>query len=109
MGASKIFMAFMTYVCFPLRATKHLEAIIDRLNKMETTMSAALDKIRQEVAENKDAVEATKVLLSNLSQQIRDNKGDEEALEELAASLDAQNAELAAAVTENTPFTPSGQ
>lgn len=72
-------------------------------------MSQSLDKIRAEIAENKDAVESTKALLTTLAQQIRDNATDQDALESLAAQLDSQNAELAAAVTENTPFTPSGQ
>ena len=116
MGAWK---AFMTYVSSPLETLRRLDAINTRLSSIEdrslnidtrsTHMSAAIDKIRSEIAENKDLVSSTKALVSSLAQQIRDAKGDEEALEALAADLDAQNAELAAAVTENTPFTPSGQ
>ena len=116
MGAWK---AFMTYVSSPLETIKLLSAINSRLTSIEdrlryvetrsTHMSAAIDKIRAEIAENKDLVASTKALVSGLAQQIRDAKGDEEALEALASDLDAQNDELAAAVTENTPFTPSGQ
>ena len=116
MGAWK---AFMTYVSSPLETIKRLDAITSRLTRIEdrlqaidtrsTTMSAAVDKIKAEIAENKDLVASTKALVSSLAQQIRDAKGDEEALEALANDLDAQNSELAAAVTENTPFTPSGQ
>lgn len=67
------------------------------------TMSAALDRITQEVAETKTAVDSVLTLVSGMAQQIRDLKDDPAALELLANDLDAKQAEIAAAVSANTP------
>lgn len=66
-------------------------------------MSAALDKLRQEVAENTAAVASAEQLISGLAQQLRDAIGDEAALQALADELDANSNRLAAAVASNTP------
>ena len=66
-------------------------------------MSAALDKLRQEVAENTAAVASAEQLISGLAQQLRDAIGDEAALQALADELDANSNRLASAVASNTP------
>ena len=66
-------------------------------------MSAALDRITAEVSESRTATDSALALIAGLVTQIRDNANDPAALTALADSLDAQQADLAAAVTENTP------
>lgn len=70
------------------------------------TMSAALDRLTAEVAETRSAVDSATTLIAGLAQQIRDLSTDPAALNALADSLDADQAKIAAAVTENTPPTP---
>lgn len=70
-------------------------------------MSAGLDRLKEEVAENSTLIGSVTTLLNSLSQQIRDNAEDPEALNALADELDAQNASLAAAVEANTPTAPA--
>lgn len=66
-------------------------------------MSEALDRLTREVQETNDAVQSAVTLIAGLAQTIRDNIDDSEALNQLADDLDAQQATLAAAVTESTP------
>lgn len=65
-------------------------------------MSAALDRLTKEVAETKDATQSAIKLIDGLADQIRSLKDDPAKLEALADELDAQQAEIAAKVTENT-------
>ena len=81
------------------RLTMLVNLQIERIN----VMSAALDRLTQEVAETKTAVESAITLIDGLADQIRDLKDDPAALEALADELDAQQAAIAAAVTANTP------
>ena len=69
-------------------------------------MSAELDCLTEEVAETKTVVASAKALLSRLAELIRNAGTDPVALAALANDLDAQNAELAAAVAANTPAEP---
>lgn len=64
---------------------------------------SAIENLRREVQESRDAVQSAIVLLQGLSQQIRDNVGNEAELQRLADDLDSQGTSLAAAVVENTP------
>lgn len=73
--------------------------LIGKVNKM----SASLDRITREVSESRQATESVLTLVSGLSDQIRDLKDDPAALEQLADDLDAQQGEIASAVTANTP------
>lgn len=74
-------------------------------------MSASLDRLTREVTESRTAVDSALTLIEGLAQEIRDNLGDDAALEALADDLDAQQADLASAVTSNTaqeqPPTPA--
>lgn len=80
-----------------------LDGITRTLQRMEKRMSAQLDRLTAEVAENSTVVSSAIQLLKGLATQIRESKDDPAALERLASDLDAQNASLAAAVVENTP------
>ena len=72
-------------------------------------MSVQLDRLTAEVAETRTAVNSVITLVAGLAQQIRDLKEDPAALEALANELDAAQAEIAAAVTENTPAEPPAE
>lgn len=76
-------------------------------NKRIIRMSEALDRIKQEVAENRTVVDSAITLISGLAQQIRDAIDDPEELNALADQLDAQQADLGAAVTANTSEAPA--
>lgn len=90
---------------FSLRVSNRLNLSYQRSMK---TMSAALDKLRAEVAENTAAVASAELLISGLAQQLRDAIGDEAALNALADELDASSNRLAQAVSDNTPAAGGG-
>jgi uncharacterized coiled-coil protein SlyX len=69
-------------------------------------MSAELDRLTASVAAEKTADESLIALVQGLAQQIRDNATDPAALAALADSLDADQAEIAAAVSANTAPPP---
>lgn len=85
------------------RMLEHNEWLLHRILERIATMSAALDRITQEVAETKTAIDSALTLIAGLAQQIRDLSTDPAALNALADELDAKQAEIAAAVTANTP------
>ncbi len=66
-------------------------------------MSAELDRVTAEVAENTEVVDSAVLLLDKLAQLIRDNAGSPAALNKLADDLDNSGNKLAAAVAANTP------
>jgi hypothetical protein len=65
-------------------------------------MSLQLDNLEQEIHQNTDVVQSAIVLLGSLSQQIKDAGADPVKLQELTDALDANTANLAAAVAANT-------
>lgn len=64
-------------------------------------MSEAFDALTAEVAETKGAVNSLITLVQGLSAYIKANAADEQAMLDLAASLDADQAEITAAVAAN--------
>jgi chromosome segregation ATPase len=80
------------------RFTGLLYSLKERIRRM----SAALDRLTQEVAETRSVNDSLLTLLAGLSEQIRDNAGNEDALNDLADQLDAEQTRLAAAVEENS-------
>ncbi|MDP2322587.1 MAG: hypothetical protein Q8N51_00975 [Gammaproteobacteria bacterium] len=76
-----------------------LQQLIQKVN----IMSAELDRLTSEVAENGAVIQSAITLLNGLAQQIRDNANDPAALTALADELDANEQALAAAVAANTP------
>lgn len=66
-------------------------------------MSEQLDKLTQEVAENKTVMASAVTLLQGLKQRLDEAGTDATKLAELSAELDSNTNALAAAVTANTP------
>jgi Mg2+ and Co2+ transporter CorA len=95
---------------------KHIESGMHRLlgmslgeSKRDEKMAKSLDRLMQEVQENRDAVGSVETLVAGLAQQIRDAGGDEDALNKLADELDQNSNRLGRVVADNTPFQPSQQ
>lgn len=80
-----------------------LVAAVTKLAGKVEKMSAELDRLTAAVAAEKTADDSLIALVKGLAQQIRDNATDPAALTALADSLDSDQAEIAAAVAENTP------
>lgn len=66
-------------------------------------MSEQLDKLTQEVAENKTVMQSAVTLLQGLKQRLDEAGTDQEKLAALSADLDTNTNALAAAVAANTP------
>ena len=66
---------------------------------------AALDDLRNTVAQNRDVTESAITLLEGLKQKLDDAiaSGDPNALAQLSADLGSETTRLADAVTANTP------
>lgn len=77
------------------------------INKEQTNMSTELDRLKASTAAIKTVADSAVTLINGLAQQIRDNATDPAALNALADELDADQAELAAAVSANTPAPPA--
>jgi SMC interacting uncharacterized protein involved in chromosome segregation len=81
-------------------------ALREQLNLIRTEMqkmSAELDRLTREVAENGTVIQSAIVLLEGLAERIRELATDPAALTALADELDAKEQQLAAAITANTP------
>lgn len=65
-------------------------------------MSAQLDLLIQQVSETNTVIDSAVTLIAGLRQQLIDAGTDPQKLADLAASLDASEKALAAAVTANT-------
>jgi uncharacterized phage infection (PIP) family protein YhgE len=87
-----------------LKMVLHLVRIDVHLDAKGTMiMSAQLDALKTQVEAMSSASDSAQALLQTLSAQIASLKDDPAALQALADSLSAESAELAAAVTANTP------
>jgi hypothetical protein len=76
---------------------------LEFLTSKTLKMSEQLDKLTQEVAENKTVMASAVTLLQGLKQRLDDAGTDQAKLAELSADLDTNTNALAAAVTANTP------
>lgn len=76
-----------------------LAAILERVNRM----NVELDRLTASIAGMKTVGQSSNALLRKLAQMIRDNANDPAALTALADDVDAQSADMSAAVVENTP------
>jgi len=85
---------------------EHQHFLQHRILERIDTMSAAMDRLTSEVAENSTAVDSVLALVEGLAQQIRDNAEDPAKLNALADELDAKQQAIAAAVAANTPAPP---
>lgn len=71
-----------------------------------TAMSAAFDNLIAKVTLIEDRADALIALVNGIAQQLRDNATDPAAVNELASRLDAQAAEITAAIDANTAPPP---
>ena len=84
-----------------------LEDVIVLLQKELNQMSAALDRLTQEVHDMTDITEGALALIAGLADQIRNAVDDSAALTTLADDLDAARLKLADAISKNTPAAPA--
>ncbi len=73
------------------------------ITQQQGKIMANLDKLTQDVTDNKDAVSSAIALLNNISGLLKAAGTDPVALAALASSLETNTAALAAAVVANTP------
>lgn len=88
-----------------------LDLILDRilsLTEQENLMSAEVDRIKASVTGLTTISQSAVALLTELGNEIRARQDDPAALTALANEVDQRKMELAAAITANTPATPSG-
>ncbi len=84
----------------------------DRLAKLETlTMSenTQLATLTADVTHNTDVVESTLTFIQNIKAELDAAGTDPEALAALSATLEAEDAKLAAAIVANTPAASAPQ
>lgn len=83
-------------------------ALYNRINELETNMSAEFDALVAEVAEVKTVEQSAVVLIQGLADAIAAAvaNDDRAALADLAAQLKTSTDALAASVTANTPAAP---
>ena len=80
-----------------------IELYLRQITIQGALQMSAIDDLRTEVDEMKSVVESAKTALDGIAELIRKDAADEEAMRALADDLDAQSADLAAAVARNTP------
>jgi len=88
----------------------NLDAVLAKLDELKALLIAnqrvtmsELDTLKSEVEHTTTVEDSAIVLLNGLSAQIASLKGDPAALQALADQLSAKSADLAAAVSANTP------
>lgn len=86
---------------------KEILGELKSIKKEQNHMSAEIDRLTASVASLTTAEQSSNALLAQLSQLIRDNANDPAALNALADSIDADTAEITAAVVANTPAAPA--
>jgi uncharacterized protein YoxC len=99
-----------------ITVTFHDPETARRLDQIETALlsigrniMATLKDIQDDVTAEKTVIDSAVALLAGLSQQLKDAiaANDPAALQAIVDGLDANKAELAAAVTANTPAAPA--
>lgn len=90
-----------------LRALAHHHELLHIALERISHMSAELDRLTASVASLTSAEKSLVALVQGLAQLIRDNAANPAALAKLADDIDADTAEITAAVAENTPTPPT--
>lgn len=75
--------------------------------RKEAHMSKELDRLTASVAAETSRTESLVTLVQGLAQMIRDSATDPAALSKLADALDAETANIQAAIDANTPGAPA--
>ena len=90
-----------------------LNQLLKGQQQLETTMAIDFTAANAEIARNTDVTGSVKALLASLAQQIADLKtastdpATQASIDDLVASLKANDDDVAAAVTANTPADPN--
>lgn len=85
-----------------VRIEDKIDAVMATIESQGEEMSAELDRLTTDVANLRTVEDSAITLLQGLAAQIRDNANDPAALTALADSLEADTADLSAAITANT-------
>ncbi len=92
---------------FVLRRLERIEAKLDKLLeqllRIEGIVSAELDRVKTAVTALTTVTASAVTLLGDLAALVRANATDPAELNRIADEIDARKAELAAAITQNTP------
>lgn len=83
-----------------------LALTLEKIDTMESKMSAQLDTLTAQVAANKAVTGQVLQTITALAAQIAENKNDPVALQALADSLKSDDTSLSAAVAANAPVGP---
>ena len=84
-----------------------VQASATREESQMSAMGDAIAKLQADVAAETTVDQSAITLLNGIPQLIKDAAGDPSALNDLAASIEANTAGLASAVTQNTPAAPT--
>lgn len=95
----------MSFWNFPSQLDR-IEAKLDALTARSKTMSAELDALTAQVAQNTNAEQSAITLLNNLHQLLIDAGTDPAKLGAITSTLKTSADALAAAVVANTPAAP---
>lgn len=90
-------------------AIRGLTAAVVANTQTETSMSAQLDALQQQVQTNNTLIGSAITLIQGLADQIAANMNDPAALQQLVDDLRAQDDALSQAITANTPASPAAQ
>lgn len=85
----------------------HLHGVSDpRIMKELHKMAKTLDDVQADVNDERTVVDSAIALLNGLSDQLKATQGDPAKVQAIIDAIDAQKADLAAAITANTPAAP---
>lgn len=97
------------YILFRLdKIDASLSLLTATFNQLRAEMANNFNRLEESISKVTTVVESAVTLIKGLAQEVRDAKDDPVKVEELATRMEAQAANLAAVVAENTPITPVG-
>jgi hypothetical protein len=99
------------------RINAKLDTLLGRLDQdtteqtanahLETLLMAKIDDLEAEVTKVGTVQESAITLINDIAQQLRDSRANDPRIQAVIDSLDQRATALAAAVTANTPATPT--
>jgi outer membrane biosynthesis protein TonB len=91
-------------VSLSLKVSSNLTVLINRIDAMETRMSAQLDALVEQVHANTSRTQSLITLVNGLADRIVELKTDPAALQSLADEIRTTNDAIVASVEANTPL-----
>lgn len=76
--------------------------VLAAIHKLGEDMTAAMQRLTDSLAKEKDAIEAMRILLGTLAQEIRDNADDPVALNAMADQIDAESGTITDAIVQDS-------